>query len=110
MLNNLQELYLKRDLSSLDILAVPTPRRINYKNDYKSVLMLSCNNVKHLSKIESLEADCIMLNLEDGVLKEDKPYALVLCAIFLSKLAKTDKKLVVRVNSLDTTGYEEITY
>jgi len=51
-----------------------------------------------------------MLNLEDGVSKEDKPFALVLCAIFLSHLSKCDKKLVVRVNSLDTTGYEEITY
>jgi citrate lyase subunit beta/citryl-CoA lyase len=72
--------------------------------------MLSCNNIKHLSKIQTLQADCIMLNLEDGVSKEDKPFALVLCAIFLSKLKKSDKKLVVRINSLDTTGYEEITY
>jgi citrate lyase subunit beta/citryl-CoA lyase len=72
--------------------------------------MLSCNKIKHLEKIESLEAECIMLNLEDGVSKEEKPFALVLCAIYLSKLKKSKKKLVVRVNALDAGGYEEITY
>ena len=72
--------------------------------------MLSCNKIKHLEKIEELEAECIMLNLEDGVSKEEKPFALVLCAIYLSKLQKSQKKLVVRVNALDEGGYEEITY
>jgi len=102
--------YENRDLSALDKLANPTFRVLNHKKDYRSVLMLSCNNIKHLKKIESLDADCIMLNLEDGVSREDKPYALVLCAIFLSILKECDKKLVVRVNALDEGGYEEINY
>jgi citrate lyase subunit beta/citryl-CoA lyase len=51
-----------------------------------------------------------MLNLEDGVSKEDKPFALVLCAIFLTQLKKIDKKIVVRVNALDEGGYDEIVY
>lgn len=106
----LEEAYKNRDIALLDSLAIPTCRELNTKSDFRSVLMLSCNNIKHLSKIKTLQADCIMLNLEDGVSKEDKPLALVLCAIFLSTLQKCDKKLVVRVNSLDTTGYEEITY
>jgi citrate lyase subunit beta/citryl-CoA lyase len=72
--------------------------------------MLSCNNIKHLSKIEKLDATCIILNLEDGVSQEDKPYALVLCAIFLAHHKESDKKLVVRVNALDEGGYEEIAY
>ncbi|ADN09272.1 HpcH/HpaI aldolase/citrate lyase family protein [Sulfurimonas autotrophica] len=110
MLNKIEEAYKKRDLAALDALAVPTFRQINKKNNFKSVLMLSCHNIKHLSKIESLEAECIMLNLEDGVSKEDKPFALVLAAIFLSQLKKSDKKLVVRVNALDEGGYDEITY
>jgi len=105
-----QEAYDSKDIEALDTLAVPTCRELNTNNDFRSVLMLSCNKLKHLAKIESIEADCIMLNLEDGVSKEDKPFALVLCAIFLSKLSTCNKKLVVRVNSLDTTGYEEITY
>lgn len=110
MLNKVKEAYKERDLEKLDALAVPCFREINRDNSFRSALMLSCNNIKHLQKIESLEADCIMLNLEDGVSKEEKPFALVLCAIFLSRLQKTQKKLVVRVNALDEGGYEEITY
>ncbi|HIP02366.1 MAG TPA: CoA ester lyase [Campylobacterales bacterium] len=110
MLNKIEEAYKKRDLVALDALAVPVFRQINKKNSFKSALMLSCHNLKHLLKIESLEAECIILNLEDGVSKEDKPFALVLAAIFLSKLQKSDKKLVVRVNALDEGGYDEITY
>ena len=110
MLSEIEEAYKSRDLELLDKLAIPAYRELNKKSDFRSVLMLSCNNLKHLSKIESMDADCIMLNLEDGVSKEDKPFALVLCAIFLSKIKKSDKKLVVRVNALDEGGYEEITY
>jgi len=110
MVNRIEDAFSRRDLQALDKLAVPTFRELNKSNDFKSVLMLSCNNIKHLSKIESLDADCIMLNLEDGVSREDKPFALVLCAIFISKIQKSKKKLVVRVNALDDGGYEEITY
>jgi len=110
MISKIEEAYKRRDIEALDKLAVPRYRVLNKKNDFRSVLMLSCNNLKHLLKIQELEADCIMLNLEDGVSPEDKPFALVLCAIFLSKIEKSDKKLVVRVNALDEGGYEEITY
>lgn len=113
MINNLSqiELYYKnRDLDALYKLAVAEDREINLRNDFRSVLMLSCNNLHHLTKIDSLKADCIILNLEDGVSKEDKPFALVLCAIFLSHHKRCSKKLVVRVNALDEGGYEEIAY
>jgi len=113
MINNLTQIqtaYENRDLIALDALATPTYRRVNRRTDFRSVLMLSCNNLKHLSKIESLEADSIILNLEDGVSAEDKPFALVLCAIFLSNHKTCDKKLIVRVNALDEGGFEEITY
>ena len=110
MLSKIEQAYENRDLETLDKLATPRFRTINKRNDYRSVLMLSCNNIKHLSKIEQLDAECIMLNLEDGVAKEEKPFALALCAIFLSRLQKCDKKLVVRVNALDEGGYDEIAY
>ena len=110
MLTKLQQLYDAKDLEALDALAVPTFREINRSNSFKSALMLSANNIKHLSKIATLDAECIILNLEDGVAQEEKPFALVLCAIFLTQLKKCDKKLVVRVNALDNGGYEEITY
>ncbi|MDH4943857.1 aldolase/citrate lyase family protein [Sulfurimonas sp. C5] len=110
MIDEIIKSYEARDLEALDRLAVPKYRELNKTKKFRSALMLSCNNIKHLSKIESLEADCIMLNLEDGVSKEEKPFALALCAIFLSRLQKCDKKLVVRVNALDEGGYDEITY
>ena len=110
MISKIQQAYEKRDLEALDALAIPRVRTINRSKNFKSALMLSANNIKHLSKIESLEAECIMLNLEDGVAQEEKPFALVLSAIFLSKIQESDKKIVVRVNALDEGGYEEITY
>jgi len=114
MINNdlqkIQKAYENRDLDALDKLAIPTFREINTQKEFSSVLMLSCNNIKHLAKIESLHADCIMLNLEDGVSAKDKPFALVLSAIFISRIRQSDKKIVIRVNALDEGGYEEITY
>ena len=110
MLTEIEEAYRQRDLIKLDALAKPAFRKLNKRSDFKSVLMLSCNNIKHLSKIESMDADCIMLNLEDGVSREDKPFALVLAAIFIAKIQESEKKIVVRVNALDEGGYEEITY
>ena len=101
-----QEAYDSRDLVALDALAKPLFRELNKSENFASVLMLSCNNIKHLSKIDSLEADCIMLNLEDGVHKDDKAYALVLCAIFLSLHQKSVKKHVVSVNALDAGCYD----
>jgi citrate lyase subunit beta/citryl-CoA lyase len=106
----IQKALENRDLAALDAMARPNRRAINTKNNFRSALMLSAHNLKHLLKIESLEADCIMLNLEDGVSAEQKPYALALTAIFLSELQSCDKKLVVRVNALDEGGYDEIAY
>lgn len=113
MLSNFEEVkaaYESRDLVKLDELAVPTYRILNRRKDFTSVLMLSCSNLDHLMKIDSVQADCIVLNLEDGVSKEDKPFGLVLCAIFLSHHKHCDKKLVVRVNALNDGGFEEIAY
>ena len=72
--------------------------------------MLSCHNEKHLLKIPELEAECIILNLEDGVSIEDKPLALKLCAKYLEKLQNSSKMFVVRVNALDEGGLHEIKY
>jgi citrate lyase subunit beta / citryl-CoA lyase len=109
-IQELEQILEKQDLEKLNKLAVPQERKINKKNDFRSALMLSAHNLKHLLKIPSLQADCIMLNLEDGVSKEQKPFALALCAIFLSHYKESSKKLVVRVNALDEGGYDEIIY
>lgn len=80
------------------------------KIDFKDALMLSTHNEKHLLKIPQLDAQCIMLNLEDGVSKEQKPEALRLCGEYLSKYKELDKMFVVRVNALDDGGIDEIKY
>ncbi len=72
--------------------------------------MLSSHKLEHLLKIEHLECDAIMLNLEDGVSVEQKPFALLLCAIFLSLHKECSKKLMVRVNELENGGYDEIAF
>ena len=109
-LEEVEKALLARDLSQLDLMAVPNSRDINKKENYRSILMLSAHNLKHLLKIPSLDTECIILNLEDGVSKEEKPFALVLCALFLSHHEKCDKKIVVRVNALSEGGYDEIAY
>ncbi|MCK9491225.1 MAG: aldolase/citrate lyase family protein [Sulfurimonas sp.] len=110
MLNKILEAFKNRDVETLDAMVEPTFRVLNTRDDFTSALMLSCNKIKHLEKIDELEADCIILNLEDGVSKEDKALALALCAIYLVKHKECSKKLVVRVNALDEGGYDEIAY
>lgn len=107
---NLNNLLEKRDLDTLKQLAVPIFREQNCDLTFRSAMMLSTHNLKHLSKISTLNAECLMLNLEDGVSPELKPYALVLCALALASNPKCNKKLVVRVNPLDEGGDEEIRY
>lgn len=107
---NLNNYYEARDLDSLKTLAVPTVRIQNQSQNYRSCMMLSTHNVKHLSKIPSLNAEALILNLEDGVSVQQKPYALVLCAIALASYPQVEQKLIVRVNALEEGGIEEICY
>jgi len=107
---DLNNYYEARDLEGLKGLAIPIKRHQNPSQNYRSCMMLSTHNVKHLSKIPILTAEALILNLEDGVSIEQKPYALVLCAIALASYPKIDKKLIVRINALEEGGMEEIAY
>ena len=98
------------DLETLDSFLFPRQRKINGSTAFHSALMLSANNIRHLNKIRQLSAGCIILNLEDGVSMEQKPFALRLCALALSSLPECEKKLVVRVNALDEGGRGEIEF
>lgn len=112
-LNNpqkLNEFLDSGDLASLRSLAVPVKRHLNISLSFRSAMMISTHNIKHLSKIPTLATECVMLNLEDGVSPQQKPYALALCAMALASNPKCDKKLVVRVNPLDEGGAEEILF
>lgn len=108
--DRLAQLIENKELETLRSLAVPANREINRSLSFRSTMMVSTHNVKHLLKIPSLSAECLMLNLEDGVSAELKPYALSLCAMALSANPKSDKKLIVRVNPLGEGGEEEIAY
>ncbi len=108
---NIETLCDAGDYSSADaLLGGGATRTCNSAMTFRSALMLSAQNVKHLGKIRQLEADCIMLNLEDGVSEALKPKALRLCAAVLKELPSCEKKLVVRVNALGEGGEAEIAY
>lgn len=109
-LDILEKIIQGRDIEALDALLKPIGRVQNRTNSFKSALMLSAHNLKHLLKIDTAPSDCIVLNLEDGVSIEQKPIALRLAAYFLSKIHQSSKKIVVRVNALDEGGLEEIAF
>jgi len=109
-LQKLSDLIDSGDLIALKTLAAPQKRECNCSLSFRSAMMISTHNLKHLSKIPTLEAECVILNLEDGVSREQKPYALVLCALALASNPISDKKLVVRINPLDEGGTEEIAF
>jgi citrate lyase subunit beta/citryl-CoA lyase len=77
------------------------------KETFKPIapLMVSTDNDKHVSKIEKLQTDTIILNLEDGVSNKQK--ALQNCKIILKEFERKHK-LIVRVNALDENGADEI--
>lgn len=97
----LNNLITSGDITSLKSLALPVKRHLNRSLSFRSAMMISTHNLKHLSKIPLLDAECVMLNLEDGVSAEQKPFALALCAMALASNPESNKKLVVRVNPLD---------
>jgi len=80
------------------------------KTKKRSVLMVSGHQIKHLNKIDELNADVLMLNLEDGVPKDKKEIARIMLAVFLSNLKNIDKEIVIRVNALDEGGFEDIEF
>ena len=104
----IQEAIDSQNLELLNEFVFPRKRTINSRSDYRSPLMLSAHNLKHLNKIPDLETDAIILNLEDGVSAEMKPYGLRLVMLTLSALPQCDKKIIVRVNALDEGGEGEI--
>ncbi|MCF6201698.1 MAG: aldolase/citrate lyase family protein [Hydrogenimonas sp.] len=87
------------------------PQQARFKPPYiRSALMLSAHRLRHLNRLDSLEADVVVLNLEDGVAPSLKPLALRLAALFLAEAKNINSRTVVRVNPLDKGGREEIEY
>ena len=109
-ISQINEYVKNNNLEALKTLSTPNKREQNKALNFRSALMVSAHNVKHMNKLDSLNAGCAIINLEDGVAKEQKPLALVLAGLFLSQLQVSKVKLVVRINALDEGGEEEIEY
>ncbi len=109
-LNDLKKHLEAHDLEGLKAYATPVKRHQNRSLSFRSALMISAHNLHHLAKIPTLEAECIILNLEDGVSPALKPFALLLSAVTLASYPHTDQKMVVRINPLDEGGIQEIAY
>ncbi len=90
--------------NSLDIVE-PNRVRVERKN-FHSTLMLSALNLKHLNRLDSLNADIAIINLEDGVAIEKKSEALKNSAIFLSHLKSSNSLITVRINELSVASDE----
>ncbi len=80
------------------------------KNRCRSNMMLNPLNLKHLNRIDNLEADCITLNLEDAIAPSRKQEALINIALFLSHMDSSKSFIIVRTNPMEQGGLEEIEY
>ncbi len=90
---------------------ITTPKREkSFNTNLRSAMMVNPLKIKHLNKIDELEADIVVLNLEDGVAPMMKKRALLLSALFLSHLKKSYSRIIVRVNPIDEGGEEEIKF
>lgn len=86
-------------------------RKAKYnRGQYRSNMMLNPLRLKHLNRLDTLEADMITLNLEDAIAPSRKREALVNIAFFLSHMGHSNSFLVVRTNPLDEGGKEEIEF
>ncbi len=81
-------------------------RELVKKRLYRSNMMLNPLNLKHLNRIDSLNADMITLNLEDAIAPSRKKEALYNIALFLSNLEESNSFIIVRSNPLDNGGRE----
>jgi citrate lyase subunit beta/citryl-CoA lyase len=88
---------------------IQKPERIKAKiANPRSAMMLNPLKLKHLNRIDHLDADIVVINLEDGVAQQKKRRALLLSAVFISHLKNSTSRIVVRVNPIHEGGAEEI--
>jgi citrate lyase subunit beta/citryl-CoA lyase len=77
---------------------------------FRSNMMLNPLRLKHLNRMDELEADVITINLEDAIAPSRKKEALHNTALFLSYTKQANSQIVVRVNPLNEGGAEEIVF
>jgi len=107
-LTAIQDAFDQKALSTLESMIVTPNREAISHPTPRSYLMVSAHQLKHLNKLDQLEADVAMINLEDGVAPELKPAARYAAALFISHLQKGHSEIIVRINPLQEGGYEDI--
>ena len=75
---------------------------------YKSALIVAGDKQKHLDKLPLLTSDIAIINLEDGVYDKEKARDLIVGHIQKNLPKNIETKIVIRINSLDSCGYEDI--
>ena len=98
------------DLNWLKGLVVEPLRKREKITFFKSAMMINPLKISHINKLDEMDADVMVINLEDGIAKEHKEKALVLAGVFISNLESSEVKVVVRVNPFYEGGKEEIAY
>ena len=76
----------------------------------RSNMMLNPLQLKHLNRIDNIQADMITLNLEDAIAPSRKKEALQNIALFLSHMKYSNSFIIVRINPLNEGGAEEIQF
>jgi citrate lyase subunit beta/citryl-CoA lyase len=98
------------DLNWLKGLIVEPLRKREKITFFKSAMMVNPLKVEHINRIDEVDADVIVINLEDGIAKEHKERAMIMAGVFISNLQSPHVKVVVRVNPFDKGGKEEIIF
>ena len=87
------------------------PKKRTVKNrPFSSALMVSAHRPEHLNKLDEIDADAAIINLEDGVAPEYKEVALLAAAFFIQHAPEKSPLLVVRINPLEHGGKKEIAF
>ncbi|MEM9097932.1 MAG: CoA ester lyase [Pseudomonadota bacterium] len=73
----------------------------------RSVLYMPGSNARALEKAKGLDADCLILDLEDAVSPGEKPQAREMVAEAVRSQGYGRRELIIRINGLDTKWGED---
>ncbi|NOZ90436.1 MAG: CoA ester lyase [Epsilonproteobacteria bacterium] len=105
-LNNISKLSLDDKIKKIK----NSKRGFAVQKKFRSNMMLNPLKLRHLNRIDNLEADMITLNLEDAIAPSRKREALINIALFLSHLKNSNSFIIIRTNPLNEGGAEEIEF
>jgi citrate lyase subunit beta/citryl-CoA lyase len=103
-----EKMFAAKDILAAENAMIAPNRIPPTQTENRSYLMLSANRLRHLNRLDTLEADNVIINLEDGVAPEEKRIARGMAALFISHLKQSHARLIVRVNPLGEGGEEDI--